>query len=44
MTHAQSHNQATQMSNLMSNVLGVALLILGALPMIALSTLSTPLF
>ena len=34
----------TQMSNLMSNVLGVALLFLGALPMIALTTASGPIF
>jgi hypothetical protein len=40
MTYA-THNT---MSALVSNALGVALLVLGALPMIALTTVGTPLF
>ena len=40
MTYA-NHNT---MSALVSNVLGVALLVLGALPMIALTTASGPIF
>ena len=43
MTYA-THNTQNTMSALVSNVLGVALLILGALPMIALTTASGPLF
>ena len=39
-----TYENATTMSALMSNVLGVALLVLGALPMIALSAASGPLF
>ena len=34
----------TTMSALVSNVLGIALLVLGALPMIALTTVGGPLF
>lgn len=44
MTHAQSHDHSAQMSALMSNVLAAALLVLGALPMIALMTANTPVF
>ncbi len=40
----RTHTQETTMSALVSNVLGVALLVLGALPMIALTTVGGPLF
>ena len=39
-----TYTHETAMSALVSNVLGVALLILGALPMIALTTVGGPLF
>ena len=39
-----TYEHTNTMSALMSNVLGVALLVLGALPMIALTTVGTPLF
>ncbi len=42
MTYANSNTST--MSALVSNALGVALLILGALPMIALTTAGGPLF
>ena len=42
MTYANAHDHNNQMSALMSNVLAVALLVLGALPMIALMTATSP--
>jgi hypothetical protein len=42
MTYANAHDHTTQMTSLMSNVLAVALLVLGALPMIALMTANSP--